>query len=166
MKPVLARNGFTLIEVMIVVAIIGVVMALALPNYTIWNNQYQLRRATTEVANSLTLSRMAAMNRNRMVTVTLSSSGGAVAISSVDTANASVLPSQTMPFPVTGVTSVPLPSPLSGPVTVQFSPRGLRLIPSGSADQVVVLSNANGLQYSVLVRASGKVKWCPLSTCS
>lgn len=160
------QAGFSLIELMIVVAIIGITVGLGVPAYNQWNVQYQLRQATTQLADSLTLSRMAAMNRNKAVTVTLSASGGRVTFSSADSANAFVLPSETMRPGVTGVTSVPLPSPSSTPVTVQYSPRGIRSSPTGTADQVITLSSTNGLQYSVLVKASGKVKWCPSSTCT
>ena len=65
------EHGFTLLEMMIVLSIIGTVFALAIPNYLQWNRTYQLRQATTDLHGSLTLARMTAMNRNTTVTMTL-----------------------------------------------------------------------------------------------
>ena len=72
------QRGFTLIEVMIAVAIVGILVMVAIPNYMQWNARYQLKQGTTELAGSLNLARMAAMNRNLAVTVTLALVSGKV----------------------------------------------------------------------------------------
>jgi len=77
------NSGFTLIEIMIVVAILTIAVALAVPEFLRWNVQSQLRQATSEIATQLMLARMAAMNRNRSVDVTVQTTGGAVHISAV-----------------------------------------------------------------------------------
>lgn len=73
-----SQAGFTLIEVMIAVAIVGILAMVAVPNYLQWNARYQLKQGTTELAGSLNLARMAAMNRNLAVTVTLTLVSGRV----------------------------------------------------------------------------------------
>ena len=77
------QRGFTVIELMIVVAIIGVGAAIAIPNYIDWNARTQLRQAASEVSSQLALARMAAMNRNTSVTVTISTVDGSVATGTV-----------------------------------------------------------------------------------
>src|SRR5690349_22435638 len=65
------ERGSSMLEVMTVVVIIGITAAIAVPNYLRWNRTYQLRQATTDMHSNLTLARMAAMNRNTTVTMTL-----------------------------------------------------------------------------------------------
>lgn len=158
-------GGYSLIELVVVIAIVGILASLGMSTYQEWNNQYQLRQAVTQIGNALTLSRTAAMNRDKIVTVTLASAGGTVTLGATDSANGVVSPGQTMQPAITGIVSVPPPNPPAGPITVQFSPRGIRSNPIGTADLLITVSNKNGLQYSLVVKPTGKVKWCPASVC-
>ena len=75
-----SESGFTLIEMMIVTAVIGVTSALAVPSYIDWHARYQLRQAATEIQNQLSVARISAMSRNSVVTVSLVLSGGKVQV--------------------------------------------------------------------------------------
>ncbi len=142
------QKGFTLIEVMIAVAIVGILAMVAVPNYLQWNARYQLKQGTTELAGSLNLARMAAMNRNLAVTVTLALVSGRV---NVDFGGA--LAPLVLPQPIVGFTGGP---------TIQFTQQGL----SGAAANVsVTLTSQQGTAYSVVVTPSGKVNWCAHATC-
>jgi len=48
----LTRNGFTLIEVMIVVAIVGILAAIALPNYSYYVQRSKIIEATTSLSDA------------------------------------------------------------------------------------------------------------------
>src|SRR5262245_64828780 len=77
------QAGFTLVEVMVAAGILTIAAALMLPNFLQWYAQSQLRQATSDIATQLTLARMAGMNRNRGVDVTVQNVAGAVRISAV-----------------------------------------------------------------------------------
>lgn len=145
-----SQAGFTLIEVMIAVAIVGVGVALAIPNFTRWYVQTQLRQATSEVASQLTLSRMAGMNRNRSMDVTVTHSGGVVSVSSVLSTGGPVINSASFPTHVKSV--------VGSPVTVSFSSMGVRTS-GGTGVQTIGLCDRYGVQYSVTIIPSGKVNW-------
>ena len=146
------QAGFSLIEVMIVVAIIGISAGLALPNFTQWYVQTQLRQTTAEVASQLTLARMTGMSRNRSMDVTVAHSGGVVSVSSVLSTGGPVINSTTFPTHVKSV--------VGSPVTVSFSSMGVRTS-GGTGMQTIGLCDTYGRQYSVTIIASGKVNWSP-----
>ena len=148
------ESGFTLIEVMIVVAIIGIASALAIPNYVEWKSQHDLREAVSEFSSNLNLARVVAMNRNRQATVTIQVGGGGLINVSGTAGGTPIFSPQTLSSSVTG-----LPG---GTANVLFSSMGLS---AAAANQVIQLVNTRGLVYSVSVMPSGKVTWCAQSTC-
>lgn len=149
-----AEAGFTLMELMTVAAIITIGTALAVPSYQQWIARYQLKQAATEINSGLSLSRMAAMNRNTTVAVALAVVGGKVTATFTDGAGAQVMPPATMQHQVTGVAGGP----------VQFNSLGLR-VGGGAGNQTVTVTNIQGLIYSVRITPAGKVNWCPQAAC-
>jgi len=148
------ESGFSLVELMVVCAIIGIASALAIPNYVEWKAQHDLREAVSEFAGNLNLARVVAMNRNRQATVTIQV-GGTGLINVDGTAGGTpIFSTQTLSGSVTG-----LPS---GTTNVNFSSMGLS---TAAANQIIPLVNTRGLSYSVSVMPSGKVTWCPKATC-
>ena len=148
------QHGFTLIELMIVVAIIGIASALAIPNYVEWKARYDLRESVNEVASNLNLARVSAMNRNRQATVTIQVSGTGLIDVTGTAGGTPIFGTQTMNGSVTG-----LPG---GTTNVAFSSLGLS---KAAANQVISIVNTRGVAYSVLVMPSGKVTWCAKYTC-
>ena len=145
------NGGFTLIELMVTVAILTVAVGLAVPEFLRWHAQSQLRQATTEIATQLMLARMAAMNRNRSVDVTIQSFGGAVHISAVAPASgAAVIKDTSFPTRVTAV--------VGSPVVVSFSSLGMRTT-GGTGTQTIGVCDTYRRQYSVSIIPSGKVNW-------
>ena len=150
------ESGFTLLEMMIVAAIVGVTSALAVPSYIDWHARYQLRQAATEIQNQLSVARISAMSRNSVVNVNLILSGGKVQVSAGDASGVSVIPATQMMSTVTGLNPAP--------TAVAFSPLGIRS-GGGTGNQQISISNNRGLSYSVRVTPRGKVSWCPAATC-
>jgi prepilin-type N-terminal cleavage/methylation domain-containing protein len=150
------QGGFTLVELMIVVAIIGIASMIATPNYLEWNARYQLKQAATEIQSQLVLARLVAMNRNSPVSVTLAVNAGRVQFSAVDANLSQVIQPVEMMSTVIGLSPAP--------ASVAFSPLGTRS-GGGTTNQLIVISNNRGLSYSVQITPRGKVKWCAASTC-
>ena len=89
-SPATSETGFTLIEMLIVMAIMGIAVLIALPNYLVWQSRAELRQAITEVQNQLLLARMAALSRNAPVTVAISITNGAVRTTTTNAATGAI----------------------------------------------------------------------------
>ena len=147
--PRQGTNGFTLVEVMTVSAVISILTVIAMPAYQQWNARYQLRQATEEVAGNLKLARMAAMSRGTNVVVTLALVGGKGNLST-----GGVFPPITLSEGVVTLT----------PTTVTFSQLGLRA-GGGGGNQLIQLTSNTGTTYSVVVTPSGKINSCKTASC-
>ena len=64
MRPPGGFAGFTLIELMIALAVIGIVMAIGLPNISVWIQNTQLKTAAEGIVSGLQLARSEALRRN------------------------------------------------------------------------------------------------------
>lgn len=141
--------GFTLLEILIACAIVGIIAALAVPSFQIWIARQQLRQATTELASNLTMGRTAAMSRGTAITVTTAMTAGKATV----TFGGNVFKPVTLSERVTGITAA----------TVAFNPYGGR---SGAAtNTLIVLTPSQGNAYSVAVTPSGRVFWCAAASC-
>jgi len=164
------ETGFTLIETLIVVAIIGIAALIALPNYLVWQSRSELRQAVTEVQNQLLLARMSALSRNAPVTVAISITNGAVQTTTTNAATG---------VQIMGSFSVRLPHVVDlkvGPsaswtsattVNESFNSMGMRSGgPGPTLNQELAMVNDKGVQFAMKVTPRGIVNWCQDSVCS
>lgn len=145
-----SQQGFTLIEIMIVVVIVGISAALAVPNFTLMYARHELYQATTDLYNRLIFARSAAISRNTMIVAT---PGNPLASGEDGVTFAPLLGEQRFPLNVQFL----LPLPVT---PIGFTPRGLSTAPQNS--QTIQLQSVRdpNLIYSITVAPSGKVTWC------
>ena len=145
-----SEEGLTLVEIFIAVAIVVIGTTLGITAYQGWTARADLKAATTEVSHTLTFGRTAAMNRNSTVTISLALVGQRVQLSTGGVSPPTMLASR-----VTGFSGGP----------VSFSSLGMRVGGPVAANQLVTLTNSDGLVYSIAVAPGGKTRWCAKATC-
>ena len=133
------KAGFTLTEMMVVVSIVGLLSALAVPNYLDWNRKYQLKNEVSNLNGYLGVARMIAINQNTTIRVT-------VCYVPPPTA------SSTCP-----ISPLPTANPTPNQVTVYFrNPAGTDVIQPITMNQEVSLTNVSSV--SVSSPSGGKVQ--------
>ena len=65
------QHGFTLVEVMVAIVILGILFGIALPTYRVWIQNVQIRNAAESIQNGLQLARTEAVKRNTNVAFVL-----------------------------------------------------------------------------------------------
>jgi type IV fimbrial biogenesis protein FimT len=59
------RNGFTLLELLMVVLIISIITAMAIPGFGVWLPNYRLKSAARDVFSNFQLAKLSAVKQNR-----------------------------------------------------------------------------------------------------
>jgi len=184
-----AQAGFTLTEVTIVVAIFGLLVMVAVPNYLDWNRKYKLKDAVATLHGNIGLARMNAINQSTTVTVTVTQPTAAslVTVTFQNSAGAAVLPPMTLDKEVslTNAAGATIGAGVSSPQDVQLSPMGMRrdtgnannlcitaagvytgAACAGNGNQAFNFKNTRGLNYRIVVTSTGKASWCYTSSCA
>ena len=145
------RHGYTLVEIVVVLAILAIFWAMAAPRYAAAMSRYRAEAAARRIAADLSMARQQAIQTSSSVTVTfnqLTNSYTIPGITSLDrTSNNYTVNLANDPYQVT-LTSVPF---LLGQVTFNTY---------GSADQsgTITVQSASGFQWTITLEATfGKV---------
>lgn len=78
------ENGFTAIELMVVVAIVAILAALAMPSFRNVVDRYRVRQATEEMTATLYLARAEAIKRGGQITIRKAAPAGCTTLNAGD----------------------------------------------------------------------------------
>jgi type IV fimbrial biogenesis protein FimT len=79
-------RGFSLIEVLVVLLLVGLLLSLGLPAFSGWMQNLQVRSAADAIQNGLQIARAEAIRRNTLVSFTLAGPDATWAVAVVDPA--------------------------------------------------------------------------------
>lgn len=149
--------GVTLIELMIGIAILGMVLTMGLPSYARWMQSSQIRTAAESVQSGLQLARTEAVRRNAPVNFTLNGNNWTV------TANSTPVQSRNA---TEGSPNAVITAP-SNPFTVTFNAFGRAAAGGGTTLNVTnptggACEAAAGTMrcLNIVVQAAGAVRLC------
>jgi prepilin-type N-terminal cleavage/methylation domain-containing protein len=181
LEPAKNRQGYTLTELMVVVAIIGALTAIAVPNFIVWNQKAQLKSDVANLAGTLAFARMTALNQNVPVVVTVTQTLPAavtVRFTNFNTGGV-VLPDIIMNARVS-LTDAGGAAGVS-PQDVRFNPMGTWAntgtvnnicLPGGpgtcgaGTSQVLNFRTPGADNFRIVVLQTGKIIWCYIPTCT
>lgn len=140
------RNaGFTIVELLIVVVIMGILTAIAVPNFTTWVSNYRLKGAIQTLHGDLMGAKMLAAKQGRQYRIVTAASSisiqqgnlgsGSTAWTTIKTINLADYP---------GIVAAAAGS-------IVFLPRGTASGPK------IVLTNSRGKQKNITVSTAGRV---------
>lgn len=173
MLATIRQSGFSLVELLISVTIMGILLAYAVPTYQSWTQNSQIRTAAESVQNGLQLARAEAARRNGNVSFTLTGNDWSVDVVAINSA------SSVFYVPASGAVNVQQRKGSEGSrnavITSSQNPiafNGLgRVTPAPASSVTVAVTNPTGgacatttVQgmrcMNVVVEPGGKIKMC------
>lgn len=147
------KSGFSLVEMLIVIAILTILMGLALPNFSVWTRNLQVRNAAESILTGIQKARTEALVRNTAVSFVLA---GDTSWTVTQVSTAAVLEART------GADGSALVAPVLTPAaatTLTFSNIGV--ITNANPIQQIDLSASGGTRpLRITVGAGGVVRLC------
>lgn len=166
-----SKEGFTLVEIMIVIAVIGIIAAIAIPNFITWLANNRLRDAAQDLLSDMQYTKFESIKRNRNVVVsftpvvcapTVPTPGGSYSIF-VDFGSGVTLNNNNNTWeagePVLkqvamGQGMALCNAPMFAGNTTGFTPNGR---PIGLAGGAVTLQNNNGRTHTLTLGVAGSI---------
>lgn len=154
------QHGMTLIELMITLTILGILVVAAMPSYSQWIQNSQIRTASDAILNGLQLTRAEAVRRNAAVAFAFGS-GTAWTITTVSDNTA--VQSRPAGEGSKNVTSTVTPN---GATTVTFNGLGRVTAASATITQIdldvptSILAAVDSRDLRILIDAGGQLRLC------
>ncbi|SRR5258708_2244707 len=177
----IAHRGFTLIEIVITLAVLGILVMLGLPSFAIWMNNSKIRTAAEGITNGLQLARAEAVRQNVQVQYDQGAQNSWIVCTVASTAGSSPVNRCPSTTPYTGfvqqgtstevssnavvVVNGVWPRPSPPAETVTFNSMGRVIVNGSGAPAITQLDVCNPLDASVrkmriVVGMGGNVRMC------
>lgn len=150
MMNTIRKNGFTLMELMIVIAIVAILSSVAIPNFIGWLPERRLDLAAQDILQGLQKSRSKAIMTNRQVVVDFDDAAESFSAFVDEDASGGLDAGELTIADLSMPAGIDLTPNLGGVSTVVFDNRGIPDI-SGT----VIVQNTNGNNRTVQLYLSG-----------
>lgn len=152
----MSRNkGFSLVELMIVIAIIGVLAAIITPSFLSWRDRSKVRGDATELRAAFESAKLRAIKHNTNAVVTFPDATSYQAFVDTDNdgvrdAGEDIITARTLAPGVTITTNTFVGNDMA------FNPRGMANGPNSTGR--IVMTSPGGASYEVVVSSFGRVQ--------
>jgi len=151
-RGISGARGFTLVEILVTVALIGIISAIAIPDWGTVLLTFRLNGATRQVQSELHRIKMKAVTENVKFQLVYSENGQTYQVKR----NGVELETKSLPEGIELRTT-------TSPLTLEFTPRGT---PSSAGTVTVKLCNTKGEGKNIVVRATGRIRTCKPASCN
>lgn len=162
--PVASPQGFSLIEMLVVIAIIAIATTLGLPSYRMWVHNTQIRNAAESIQNGLQKARAEAVKRNANIECVLGVNPPWI-IKEADVGG--VIGAEIERSTTEGANNATATTTPAGATTITFSNLGTVVVnadATGTLTQVeldsTVLDAADSRELRVTIGPAGNVRMC------
>lgn len=155
-------QGFTLIEMMVTVAVLAIIVSIAAPSFNSFFDRYRVKRAADTLSSFLINAKSEAIKRNKNVSAVITGSGTTWCVGMTEsstcncsTANACQIEGADRVINSTSFNGVKLLGPDTGHAFEFKTQRG-----AVTGFDTVQLESANGAKVNVRVSMVGRIKLC------